>query len=53
MFGKTWWKITKGELVIEKGDRIGYLYLLCPHNTNYYISITVRIYNPPFSVLFY
>ena len=29
-FGKTWWKNTKGELVIEKGDRIGTLYL-CPH----------------------
>ena len=36
-FGKTWWKITKGALVIEKGDRIGTLYL-CPHNTNYSIS---------------
>ena len=31
MFGKMWWKITKGALVIEKGDRIGTLYL-CPHN---------------------
>ena len=37
-FGKMWWKITKGALVIEKGDRIGTLYL-CPHNTNYSISI--------------
>ena len=27
MFGKTWWKITKGALVIEKGDMIGALYL--------------------------
>ena len=26
MFGKTWWKIAKGALVIEKGDRIGTLY---------------------------
>ena len=39
MFGKTWWKITKEALVIEKGDRIGALYL-CPHNTDYSISIT-------------
>ena len=22
-FGKTWWKITKGPLIIEKGDRVG------------------------------
>ena len=27
-------KITKGSLVITKGDRVGTLYL-CPHNTNY------------------
>ena len=26
MFGKKWWKITKGSLVIEKGDRIGTMY---------------------------
>ena len=38
MFGETWWKITKGSLVIEKGDRIGTLYL-CPHNVDYYISV--------------
>ena len=38
MFGKMWWKISKGALVIEKGDRIGTLYL-CPHNTNYYIYV--------------
>ena len=37
-FGETWWKITKESLVIEKGDRVGMLYL-CPHNTNYYISV--------------
>ena len=37
-FGETWWKITKGALVIEKGDRICTLYL-CPHNTDYSISI--------------
>ena len=38
-FGETWWKITKGSLVIEKGDRVGTLYL-CPHNIDYYISVT-------------
>ena len=37
-FGETWWKVTKGSMVIEKGDRIGTLYL-CPHNTNYSISV--------------
>ena len=37
-FVKTWWKITKGALVIAKGDRIGTLYL-CPHNTDYPISV--------------
>ena len=37
-FGETWWKVTKGSMVIEKGDRIGTLYL-CPHNTDYYISV--------------
>ena len=37
-FGKTWWNITKGALVIEKGYRIGMLYL-CPHNTDYSIFI--------------
>ena len=31
MFGKTWWKITKGVPVIEKGDTICTLYLY-PHN---------------------
>ena len=35
---KTWWKITTGELVIEKGDRIGMLYL-CPHNTDYFVFV--------------
>ena len=38
MFGKTWWKVTKGSMVIAKGDRIGTLYL-CPHNTDYSISV--------------
>ena len=38
MFGKTWRKVTKGSMVIAKGDRIGTLYL-CPHNTDYYISV--------------
>ena len=38
MFEKTWWKITKGALVIEKGDRIGTLYLR-PQNTDYSISV--------------
>ena len=38
MFGKMSWKINKGALVIEKGDRIGMFYL-CPHNTDYSISI--------------
>ena len=37
-FGETWWNVTKGSMVIEKGDRIGTLYL-CPHNTNYSIYI--------------
>ena len=36
-----WWKITKGALVIEKGDRIGTLYL-CPHNTDYSISVASK-----------
>ena len=39
MFGETWWNITKGSLVIEKGDRVGKLYL-CTHNTNYSISVS-------------
>ena len=38
MFGKKWWKIIKQALVIEKGDRIGTLYL-CAHNTDYSISV--------------
>ena len=38
MLGKTWWTITKGALVIEKGDRVGTLYL-CPRNIDDYISI--------------
>ena len=38
MFRETWWKITKGSMVIAKGDMIGTLYL-CPHNTDYSISI--------------
>ena len=38
VFGETWWNITKVALVIEKGDRIGTLYL-CPHNIDYSISI--------------
>ena len=37
-FGGTWWKVTKGSMVIAKGDRIGMLYL-CPHNTDYSISV--------------
>ena len=37
-FGEMWWKITKGYLVIEKGDRVGTLYL-CPHNTDYSIYV--------------
>ena len=37
-FGKTWWKITKGALVITKGDRVGMLHL-SPHNTDYSISV--------------
>ena len=28
-FGEMWWKVTKGSMVIAKGDRIGTLYL-CP-----------------------
>ena len=38
-FEKMWWKITRGALVITKGDRIGRLYL-CPHNTDYSISVS-------------
>ena len=38
IFGKMWWKITKGALVIEKGDMIGTLYV-CPHNTDYSITV--------------
>ena len=38
-FGKMWSKITKGALVIAKGDRIGTLYL-CHHNNDYSISVT-------------
>ena len=38
MFVKTWWKITRGALVIEKGYRVGTLYLF-PHNTDYSISV--------------
>ena len=41
MFGKMWWKITKGSLVIEKWDRIGTLYL-CLHNTDYSISVASK-----------
>ena len=37
-FGKMWWNITKGALVIAKRDRIGTLYLF-PHNTDCSISI--------------
>ena len=37
-FGETWWKVTKGSMVISKGDRIGTLYL-CPHNIDYSISV--------------
>ena len=37
-FGETWWKVTKGSMVIAKGDRIGMLYL-CPHNIDYSISV--------------
>ena len=37
-FREKWWKITKGSMVIAKGDRVGMLYL-CPHNTNHSISL--------------
>ena len=37
-FGETWWKVTKGSMVIAKGNRIGTLYL-CPHNTYYSIYV--------------
>ena len=37
-FGETWWKVTKGSMVIAKGNRIGMLYL-CPHNNDYSISV--------------
>ena len=37
-FGETWWNITKGSMVIAKGDRIGTLYL-CHHNTDYSIYV--------------
>jgi hypothetical protein len=32
------WKVTKGSLVIEKGEKVGTLYL-CTGNTNYSISL--------------
>jgi hypothetical protein len=32
------WKVTKGSLVIEKGEKVGTLYL-CTGNTNSYISL--------------
>ena len=38
IFGKMWWKITKGALVIKKGDRICTMYL-CPHNIDYSIFV--------------
>ena len=37
-FGKMWWNITKGALVIAKGDRICTFYL-SPHNIDYCISV--------------
>ena len=37
-FGNTWWKITKGELVITKGYRIC-MQNLCAHNTDYSIFV--------------
>ena len=37
-FGEIWRKVTKGSMVIGKGDRISTLYL-CPHNINYSISL--------------
>ena len=37
-FREMWWQITKGELVIEKEDMIGTLYLY-PHHNDYYVSI--------------
>ena len=37
-FGEMWWKVTKGSMVIKKGDRIGTLYL-CPHNIDYSIFV--------------
>ena len=37
-FGQTWWNITKGSVVIAKGNRIGMLYL-CPDNTDYSIYV--------------
>ena len=38
MFEKMWWKITKRALVIEKGDRIGILYLF-PYKNDYSIFV--------------
>ena len=35
-FGETWWKVTKGSMVIAKGNRIGTLFL-CLDNTDYSI----------------
>ena len=45
-FEKTWWKITKGALVITKGDRIGTLYLFT-HNTDYscWCNCNFRMYS--------
>ena len=47
-FGKTWWKITKGPLVIAKGDRIGTLYL-CPH----YIAYSIFVASTETSAVFW
>jgi hypothetical protein len=33
------WKVTKGSLVIAKGNKVGTLYL-CTSNTNSYISLS-------------
>ena len=41
IFGEMWQNITKGALVIAKGNRIGTLYL-CPHNIDYSISVAFK-----------
>ena len=43
-FTDTTWKVTKGAMVVVKGDKVGTLYL-CKDNTDSYISLaSIRTY---------